>query len=164
MSELVRRFDRLLFFAIAGLLGAMVADVSMQILFRYLVRDAPTWTEELARFLFTWQIFLAAAVAFGRGSHIVVDILVAMVPESLRRWMLFSSNVLVLAFLMVLAWQGANMVNMTSNMQSSAMELNMGVVYASLPVSAAISAGYVLLRLIDTLRGVDSFSEIQGAN
>ena len=82
----MRRFDRLLFFAIAGLLGAMVADVSMQILFRYLVRDAPTWTEELARFLFTWQIFLAAAVAFGRGSHIVVDILVAMVPESLRRW------------------------------------------------------------------------------
>jgi TRAP-type transport system small permease protein len=164
LSELVRRFDRLLFFIIAGLLGAMVADVSMQILFRYLVRDAPTWTEELARFLFTWQIFLAAAVGFGRGSHIVVDILVAAVPESLRRWMLISSSILVLAFLVVLGWQGTNMVSMTSNMKSSAMELNMGVVYASLPVSAVISAVYVLLRLIDTVRGVDSFSEIPGTN
>jgi len=160
----MRWFDRLLFFTIAGLLATMVADVSIQVLFRYLVRDAPTWTEELARFLFTWQIFLAAAVAFGRGSHIVVDILVATVPESLRRWLLISSNILVLAFLVVLAWQGTNMVIMTSNMKSSAMELNMGVVYASLPVSAAISAVYVLLRLIDTVGGVDSLSEIQGTN
>lgn len=164
MSALVRRFDRLLFYVIAGLLGAMVVDVSVQILFRYLVRDAPTWTEELARFLFTWQIFLAAAVAFGRGSHIVVDILVTTVPESLQRWLLIGSNVLVLGFLVVLAWQGTNMTIMTSDMKSSAMELNMGVVYASLPVSAAISAVYVLLRLIDAVRGADSFSEIQGTN
>jgi TRAP-type C4-dicarboxylate transport system permease small subunit len=33
------------------------------------------------------------------------------------------------------------------------MHLNMGIVYASLPLGAAISAVYVVIHLIDVVRG-----------
>ncbi len=131
----------------------MVADVAIQVFFRYVVQDPPTWTEELARFLFAWQIFLAAGLAFGRGAHIVVDVLLTALPNAGQRRLSIFSNTLVLGFLGVLVWQGVNMVRLTSNTVSTAMNLNMGVVYAALPAGAAISAVYVVLRLVDSIRG-----------
>ena len=160
MSSLARLLDRILFGTIALLLAAMVADVTIQVFFRYVIQDPPTWTEELARYLFIWQIFLAAGVAFGRGSHIVVDALLMALPRAGKRVLLIVSNLMVLAFLLVLIWQGANMVGLTSNTFSTAMTLNMGMVYAALPVGAGVSALYVILRLLGLFRGTDGASEV----
>lgn len=159
MAGLPRMLDRILFVAIGLLLSAMVVDVTIQVFFRYVIQDPPTWTEELARFLFSWEIFLAAALAFGRGSHIVVDALVSAVPRAAKRVLLIVSNTLVLGFLLVLVWQGVNMVRMTSNTASTAMELNMGVVYAGLPTGAALGALYVLLAIVNLVRGIEQSSE-----
>ncbi len=147
--------DRILSVLIALLLAAMVVDVTIQVVMRYLVQDPPVWTEEAARYIFAWDIFLAVGLAFGRGSHIVVDVVTMAVPHVIRRAMLVASTLLVLAFLLVMARYGLEMVQMTSNTKSVALELNMGVVYASMPAGAIISAIYVLARLIDVLRGVE---------
>jgi TRAP-type transport system small permease protein len=154
VSTLLKALDRLLFATVGLLLAAMVADVSIQVFFRYVIQDPPTWTEELARFLFTWQIFLAAGLAFGRGSHIVVDALLLVLPRGGRRLLSVISNVIVLGFLSILVWQGINMVRLTSNTTSTAMNLNMGVVYAALPMGAGVSALYVLMRILDSVRGI----------
>lgn len=159
MSKLPEVLDRVLFVAIAGLLAAMVADVAVQVFFRYVIQDPPTWTEELARYLFVWEIFLGAGLAFGRGSHIVVDALMLVLPQTGRRLMLILSNTLVLGFLLVLTWQGANMAVLTANTTSTAMGLNMGVVYAALPMGAAVSLLYVLLRLVSLIQGTDRVSQ-----
>jgi len=151
----LRLLDRILFVTIALILAAMVIDVTIQVVMRYLVQDPPVWTEELARYLFAWDIFLGVAVAFARGSHIVVDIVALAVTGPAKRVMVILSNLLVLAFLLVLVRYGITMVEMTSNTMSVALKLNMGVVYASLPTGAAISALYVLTRLVDLLRGVE---------
>lgn len=159
LAGLPKLLDRVLFIVIGALLVAMVVDVTVQVFFRYVVQDPPTWTEELARFLFAWTIFLAMAVAFGRGSHIVVDALVSAVPSAFRRGLLILSNLLVLAFLLVLVWQGLGMVGLTSNTTSTAMGLNMGVVYASLPTGAAIASMYVVLTIVNLVRGVEVTSQ-----
>lgn len=152
MSCMLKQLDRALFVTIGLVLLAMVADVSIQIFFRYVILNPPTWTDELARFLFIWDIFLAAGVAFGRGSHIVVDVLLVLFPRSQRVAAVISDGI-VLAFLILLVWQGIAMARLTSNTVSTALNLNMGIVYAGLPVGAAISALYVSVRLIDELRG-----------
>jgi TRAP-type transport system small permease protein len=154
VSRVLKGLDRLLFGTIGLLLAAMLADVAIQVFFRYVIEAPPTWTEELARFLFAWQIFLAAGLAFGRGAHIVVDVLLVALPKAGQRLLSILSNTLVLGFLSVLVWQGVNMVRLTSNTVSTAMNLNMGVVYAALPAGAGISAVYVLLQLVESIRGV----------
>jgi TRAP-type C4-dicarboxylate transport system permease small subunit len=127
--------------------------VAIQAFFRYVIENPPTWTEELARFLFAWQIFLGAGLAFGRGSHIVVDALLVVLPSGGQRLLAVGTDVIVLGFLAVLAWLGIRMVQLTSDTYSTAMHLNMGIVYASLPFGAAISAMYVAMHLMDALRG-----------
>lgn len=153
MSQALRLLDRILFTAIGLLLAAMLVTVTIQVLFRYVVQDPPVWTEEVARYLFAWEIFLATALAFGRGSHIVVDALLLAVPNSAKRLLLILSNLLVLGFLLLLVRFGITMVQMTSNTFSAGAEINMGLVYASLPTGATVSALYVLLRLANLLRG-----------
>ncbi len=152
MIRFLKVLDRVMSVAIGLVLAAMVADVTIQIFFRYVIVAPPTWTDELARFLFIWDIFLAAGLAFGRGTHIVVDVLVLLFPRS-RRIVSIIGNTIVLVFLIVLVWQGVNMTRLTSNTVSTALNLNMGVVYAALPVGAAISVLYVAVRLVDELRG-----------
>jgi TRAP-type C4-dicarboxylate transport system permease small subunit len=153
VSTIVKALDRILFVTIGLLLAAMVVDVAIQVFFRYVIENPPTWTEELARFLFAWQIFLAAGLAFGRGSHIVVDALLLGLPSGGRRLLAGAGGVIVLGFLAVLVWLGIGMVRLTSDTYSTAMHLNMGIVYASLPLGAAISAVYVVIHLIDVVRG-----------
>lgn len=159
MAGLPKLLDRILFVIIGLLLAVMVVDVTIQVFFRYVIQDPPTWTEELARYLFEWTTFIAMAVAFGRGAHIVVDALMTAVPGPVKRMLLILSNCLVLGFLLVLVWQGVGMVQMTSNTTSTALELNMGVVYASLPTGAAIAAMYVILPLVNLVRGVEQTSQ-----
>jgi len=153
VSTIMKALDRFLFVAIGLLLAAMVVDVAIQVFFRYVIENPPTWTEELARFLFAWQIFLGAGLAFGRGSHIVVDALLVVLPSRGRRLLAVGTGVIVLGFVAVLVWLGIRMVQLTSDTYSTAMHLNMGVVYASLPFGAAISAAYVMIHLVDTVRG-----------
>ena len=150
---MIMKVDRFLFVTIGLLLAAMVVDVAIQVFFRYVIENPPTWTEELARFLFAWQIFLAAGLAFGRGSHIVVDALFLVLPGGGRRLLAVATGVIVLGFLAVLVWLGISMVQLTSDTYSTAMHLNMGIVYASLPLGAAISAVYVVMHLINVVRG-----------
>jgi TRAP-type transport system small permease protein len=153
LARVLKGLDRVLFGSIAVLLGVMVVDVAIQVVFRYIVYDPPAWTEELARYVFVWQIFLAAALAFGRGSHIVVDALQLLVSGVVVRLLMIAADVVVFGFMLVLAWQGTNMARLTSDTTSTALEINMGAVYAALPVSAAISALYVLCHVISLVRG-----------
>lgn len=153
MSGALRVLDRLLFAAIGLILGAMVVDVTIQVVFRYIVQDPPVWTEEVARYLLAWEIFLAMGLAFGRGSHITVDALLLILPRVGKRVLLVFSDLLVLVFLFLLLRYGITMVQLTSNTTSTGLGLNMGIVYASLPTGAAISMLYVLLKLWDLVRG-----------
>jgi len=50
--------------AAAGFLCLMVLFVTIQIVARYVLSDAPAWTEEAARYAMTWSALLAATCAF----------------------------------------------------------------------------------------------------
>lgn len=76
-----------------------------------------------------------------------------VMPSAIRRVMLIAINLVMLGFLLLLIWQGTSMTVLTSNTFSTALQLNMGVVYAALPVGTSISAVYVLARLISLIRG-----------
>jgi TRAP-type C4-dicarboxylate transport system permease small subunit len=153
MPYALRLLDRFLFGAIAILLMAMVAAVSWQVFSRSVLDDPPAWTEEIARYVFTWKIFLGAALAFGRGSHIVVDAVMAVLSGPARRIVAILGYLASLALLVPLVWFGIAMVELTSNTWATASNLNIGVVYAALPVGAAIGAFYVVLHLLHVLRG-----------
>src|SRR5882724_10346540 len=110
--------DRIVFAAIVLLMAAMVTDVAIQVIWRYVLQDPQTWTEELALYLFAWEIFLGAGLAFGRKAHIVVDVVFMALRGTARRVLVVVGDLVVLVFLLALLWQGAGMVALTSDTYS----------------------------------------------
>ncbi len=94
-------------------LGAAVAAVAValfvvaaQVIFRYGFNDSLIWAEEFARFALIWSAFLGAPVAYRRGKHVGVTLLVENLPGSSARLLIILSHILAMGFGAILAWEG----------------------------------------------------------
>ena len=62
-------------------MSIMVVLIFTQVLTRFVLNDAATWTEEASRYLFIWLIFLSIGVAFVEKKHISIDIVMDRLPK-----------------------------------------------------------------------------------
>lgn len=60
--------DRVCLFLAKSALVGMVAVIMVQVIARYVLRQPPAWTEELARYLMVWGGLLGATAAFRRAA------------------------------------------------------------------------------------------------
>ena len=56
-------------FLLALAVAAMLMVMAYQVVLRYVFSAANTWSEELARYLFIFEVMIAAAIAVRRNSH-----------------------------------------------------------------------------------------------
>ena len=80
-----------------ALLAAMVCFILGQVFFRYVLNDAPRWTEEAARFGMLWMTGLMAPVAYRQGGFVAID----MVERALPR---IAAGILTLVLLSLSLW------------------------------------------------------------
>ena len=126
----------------------MCCVILMQIVFR--VAGWPlAWTEELARYLFVWIIYLSASKAVKLGRHLSVDLLPIILKGRARLALLILANLLCLGFFLVLAWYCVEVLQrMTVRPQySAASGINMFIPYAA-PAAGSIMMTLRCLRCI----------------
>ena len=80
----MRRLQQLLEWTAGSLLFALLVVGALQVTSRYTGLIFVPWTEEVARLLFVWVVWIGAAAAAFRGSHIRFDFLVERLPRSMR--------------------------------------------------------------------------------
>jgi TRAP-type C4-dicarboxylate transport system permease small subunit len=78
-------------------LAIMVALILGQVFFRYVLSDAPNWTEEGARFGMLWMTGLMAPLAFRMGGFVSIDMLERALPRLV-------SGILTLLLLSIMMW------------------------------------------------------------
>lgn len=135
-------------------LAAMIVVTTLQIVFR-VAFDAISWSEELARYLLVWTTFLGAALAYQRGSHIAVTVLVDRLPRPGRRLGRILAHAAALTFFVVVIVVGARYMALQGFQVSASLRVPMPWVYAVIPGSAAVMGLYALVDLIDALVGRD---------
>ena len=81
---------------IVGLVG-FIASVLIQVVSRTFLPTAPNWTEEAARFLFIYMVAFAGNAAVLNDEYVGVEMLVEMLPESVRKGL----NLAIMAVLWV---------------------------------------------------------------
>lgn len=64
-------------------LVVMVCLILGQVFFRYVLNDAPAWTEEGARFGMLWMTGLMAPLAYRRGGFVAIDMAERALPRVL---------------------------------------------------------------------------------
>ena len=78
-------------------LAIMVCLILGQVFFRYVLNDAPNWTEEGARFGMLWMTGLMAPLAYRMGGFVSIDMLERALPK-------FLSALLTLTLLCIALW------------------------------------------------------------
>jgi TRAP-type C4-dicarboxylate transport system permease small subunit len=145
----MRLLQRLLEWAAGFLLCLMVVVGFLQVFGRYTGLIFVPWTEEAARLLFVWVVWLGAAAAMTRAGHIRFDFVVDRLPAWLRRPCEVAVHAGTGVFLIVLVWYGYEVAQ--SQATSSFLTFPLSIKYAYL--SAVVGSGFMLVGLAGTAWG-----------
>ena len=86
---------------IVGILMCTIAClIGLQIVLRT-IGIGIDWTEEFARFSFTSLAFLGSVIAITKNRHIVIDFLIVLFPDIVRRWFLVVIHFLMAGFMVI---------------------------------------------------------------
>lgn len=131
------------------LTGALVLLVSCNVFARYVLEIGIMWAEELSRLVFVWVVFLGSYIALCRKSHMAIEIGVQSLPLHLQKPAILLSRLLVLTFLAVLFYAGAQLVQTTIGFQrmTPMLGISAGWGYASVPFAALMMFIEVLTQM-----------------
>lgn len=116
LTQLLRWINVALKTFVSVALVLMVSFVFLNAFLRYVFRSGLTWSEEGARYLFVWVVFLGAIVATQERGHLAVDLITSRFKGIGQRVFLVFAN---LVFIVVLGFLAHGLWLL--------MELNAGV-------------------------------------
>lgn len=135
------------------LFAALTAVVALQVFTRFVLHIPFLWSEEVARFLFFWVVLLGAAMSVKNRRHFVIDVTGGRTKRwSTGRRLLFDAlpALCILGFCGFLLVQGIGYARVGMLRTATNSGLSMNLVYAAIPVFAALSilytAGHLLRR------------------
>lgn len=82
MKFVLKNFEELV---AAGFLVITTALVVINIICRYFFNIGMVWAEEVATGCFVWSVFIGSIAAFKKRGHVGVDIVVNLLPPTMRR-------------------------------------------------------------------------------
>lgn len=152
--DAIAMMNTLLRHIVGAMLGVMVLTVAAQIVVRFVlpkfgILAAAPWTEELARYLMVWSIFLGAAIATRSGAMIAMDSVVDALPAALGDGVRTLSFVITLAFFALLVWLGVRWTQFGMIETSTVMAAPMALVYAAMPVGSSIAILNILALMAE---------------
>jgi TRAP-type C4-dicarboxylate transport system permease small subunit len=141
---LLERLNTAAYYLIGGILALISVVVLVQVLVRFVLThlglniSAP-WTEELARFLLVWLIFLGAAVGCRRMQLISLDFVLKALPGLIGQAARYIALGLCLYLFMLLVIYGHQFVRIIGATElSPVMQISKSWVYWAMPVGGAL--------------------------
>ena len=135
-----------------GVLLAMTVTVVLQVVCRYLLGAALTWSEEFARYGLVWITFLGAGIALKRRAHMGVLAIVEMFSPGVRKGVQVFTIFAVMVFLVIATLKGTELAVFNMKQFSPAMGLPMGYVYLAIPMGCLVMIIHAADHLLDLLR------------
>jgi len=160
MDALFKKLRSALYWISVGSMTFMLVLIFMQVVTRYIFGTTFEWSEELARFLFVWVVFLGSALIMGESGHLAVQILPTKLEGTVAGLVLeVFVNLCSYAFTMLLLVQGAKMTSVMTFQTAPGLGISMSVVYSIIPISACLMTLYLLK---DTLKIIAKIREHKG--
>lgn len=139
----------------------MIIVVFLQVFFRYVITYSLPWSEELARYLMTWVVFIGASMGAKEGVHIGVAAFVNMMPKWFQKFGIFFSGLCSMLFGLSIAYVSFLAVRHIWAMGqiSPAMEIPMWIAYLPIPVGSFLMTIRFGQAMIEQYRDFDKPAE-----
>ena len=136
------------------LMAIAVILVAAQVCTRWLGIPLP-WSEEVARYIFLWLVWVGAAYATKERKHISIDVLVKRFPQMGQKVCSVLVSLMWLAFVVFMIVVSIQLTSAVYQGGSTATGSGtpMWVPYASIPVGMALMLFRLVQNLIQDFRG-----------
>lgn len=153
LDRIIGAVCRVLEFAIALLLAAMVVLVFGNVVARYGFNSGITLSEELSRWMFIWLTFLGAVIALKERGHLGMDMVVAKLPRAGKKICLVLGQVLML-YIVGLMFKGSwEQAVINADVSAPVSGLPMAIVYVSGLVFSVMAGLIIAMDLYRVLAG-----------
>lgn len=159
MDRLDRGLIALNRLALAALLAAMAVLVFGNVVARYLFNASFGWVEELTRYMMIWLAYLGAGLALRHGNHVAVMMLVDALPRAPALWLRGLVGLVMLAFLMALAWIGWEYADFAMRQRTPVLQWPTGLVYLAIPIGCALMVLHMLFSFRSFIEGRGDLAE-----
>jgi len=138
----------------------MLITIFAQVITRYIFNFTPEWSEELARFLFVYVVFLGSALIMGESGHLAVEFLPNHFKDKpFGKVLKIISLVSGYIFVAILFFQGYKMTSIMTFQEAPGLEISMSYIYAVIPVSSVLMFLYLVRDTLRILKGDDKTIE-----
>jgi TRAP-type C4-dicarboxylate transport system permease small subunit len=151
MVKLARFLNGMLTTIISLFLLSMVALVFLNVVLRYGFDSGITWSEEMARILFVWIVFLGAIVAYKEKAHLGVDLLIGCLPPLGQKVLYVIINLIVIGVLVIVVNGGLKMIELNKVSYAPATGIPLSVLFIAGTLAAVVM---IFLSIIQTIRFV----------
>ncbi|MDR2503528.1 MAG: TRAP transporter small permease [Deltaproteobacteria bacterium] len=153
MRKLLSRFHERLIAVEKAVCALLMAGVMLAALWgifeRFVWRGGMGVSDELARYLNVYCIFLGAALGVVKGAHVGVDVFVRLVPAKFHRTLTILSYTISGVLCAVIACTGFSyfLRLMASGQITPALRLPICLVFLAVPLGSALMCLHFVLRL-----------------
>jgi TRAP-type C4-dicarboxylate transport system permease small subunit len=135
-----------------ALLVLMFMTTFYQVLARNVLRVTAMWTEELAKFLFVFIVFLGSATLMEGDEHIRISILTDRLPPWLARWQRLFIQLVLVGFGVIFVWSAwLNVLNSWEFYAPSMPWFRMSYLYLILVFSGILTLCYLVRNVAQAL-------------
>lgn len=131
------------------LMSLMTVIIFVQVIMRYVMHNSLVWSEELARYLFIWLIYIGISYGAKIMKHIKIEAALGLFPMKVRPIIIIIGDVLFLGFSLFITYTAFTVVQRQIGLgqKSPAMQIPMWIIYAAPMVGFALTS----IRQIQTI-------------
>jgi len=134
--------------SIAAAAAGMLAFIAYQVVMRYVVGAASSWSEEAAVLLFSWTVLGGLALGVHEGFHVRLSLLAERLPGGGRVAYERALDAVTAALGAFLAWSGWRFLDITSGSVSAAIGYPTEILNALAIACGALMALFALERAL----------------
>ena len=123
-----------------------VVIIFLQVVMRYVFGNSLTWSEEMARYMFIWLIYIGVSYAVKKKRHLGVDAITMLFKEKGKLVIALIANFSFLIFAIVMTYFGLDIVLRVTR-ESAALQIPLSWVYVAPVVGMTLTS----IRLIQNM-------------
>jgi len=147
-SKVDRYFRKVNIMVISIIFFLLVVTVFANVIFRYFFESTIDWSEELARFLLIWLIFIGAMSALFEDEHMVMDYFVKLFQVKISRLLKLIADLFSLAAATALMIGGLELAIKNLNWYSPVLNIPYGYVNMIVPICSALMEVIILRKIV----------------
>ena len=145
LKYVLDNFERWIMMA---LFVALFFIVMAGIISRVVFNSPFTWTEEAARLVFIWLIFMGISYGTKYDKHINVTIVLDKMPKKVAAMFTIFWDIVALAIFVWIGFYGVQYIIYMSNSVTSVLRINQGITTSIVAISAILNVIRIIEKMI----------------